>query len=63
MAGIGAFIVRVEAPCLFLSCVPELRCEVGRVGVLPLGEEPLGIPPLKLFTDECALLSHLSPIV
>ena len=27
-----------------------------------MGEEPLSIPPLELFTCECALLCHLSPI-
>ena len=34
-------------PDLFLSCVSDLPCEVGRIGVLPLGEKPLSIPPLE----------------
>ena len=50
--------------CLFLRCISELWCEVDdRIGVLPLGEEPLSIPLPEVFTSECALLYHLSPIV
>ena len=47
---------------MFLSCVSDLRCEVGRIS-LPPGEKPLSIPPLEEFTCDCALLCHLPPTV
>ena len=31
--------------------------------MLLLGEEPLSIPSLELFTCECSLVCHLSPVV
>lgn len=46
-----------------LGCVSDLLCEVGGIAALPLGEEPLSIPPLELFTCECALLYYLSPVL
>ena len=58
--GVCFLVVGVE---LFLSCVSDLRCEVGGFGALPLGEKSLSIPPLEMFTCECALFCHLSPIV
>ena len=48
--GVCSLVVGVEAPDLFLSCVSVLRCEVGGNGALPLGDKPLSIPPLELFT-------------
>ena len=45
---------------LFLRCVSDLRCEVGGIGALPLGEKALSIPSLGLFIFECALLCLLS---
>lgn len=48
---------------MFLSCFSDVRCEVGGIGVHPLGEKPLSIPTLVLFTCECALLCPLSSIV
>ena len=46
-----------------LRSVSEMHCEVGRIGVFLLGEDPLSIPPVKLFICECALLCHISLIV
>ena len=51
--------VGVEAP----RSVSELQSEVGGIGAFLQGEEPLSIPLPELFTSECALLCHLSPIV
>ena len=48
---------------MFLSCVSDLQCEVCKIVALPLGEEPLNIPLIHLFTCECALLYHISPVV
>ena len=55
--------VGTEAPIPVLSCVSDLQCEIGRIGALPLGEKPLNIPSLELFTCDCALLCPLSPLV
>lgn len=49
---------RKEPPDLLLSCGSDLQCEVGELAALPLGEEPLSISHLKLFTCACALLCH-----
>lgn len=43
--------------------ISELQCDVGRAGALPLGNEPLSIPPQELSIGKCALWCHLSPIV
>ena len=43
--------VEVEAP----SSISELWCEVGGTVALPLGEEPLSIPPLEPSTGECVV--------
>lgn len=48
---------RVEAPRA------ELRRKVDWIGAFPLGEEPLRLSLLELFTGECALWCRLSPIV
>ena len=45
---------------MFPSFVSDLWCKVGGIGALPLGEKPLSIPHLELFTCGCALLCHLS---
>lgn len=43
-----SLVIGVEAPRSFLSRVSELCCEVGRVGALAPGEEPLSIPLREL---------------
>lgn len=45
-----SLVIGVEAPRSFLSRVSELWCEVGRVGALAPGEEPLSIPLPELST-------------
>lgn len=40
-----SLVVGIEAP----RSVSEVQCEVGRIGVLPLGEETLSIPLPELF--------------
>ena len=52
-------VVGVDAP----RSTSELRCEVGRSGTLPLGEELLSIPPQELSTRECTLWCCLSPVM
>lgn len=47
--GEGSPFVGVEAPKF------ELQCAVGRIGMLPLGEEPLSVPPQELSRGRCAL--------
>ena len=54
-----SLVVGVEAPNPFLSRVSELQYEIGRIGVYPLGKEPLGIPLPEMFPSECVLLCHL----
>lgn len=40
-----------------------MHCEVGGIGMLPLGEKLLSILLLGLFTYEYTLLCHFLPIV
>lgn len=42
-----------------LRSVSEMHCEVGRIGVFLLGEDPLSIPPSELFYRKYTLLCHL----
>ena len=49
--------VGVESP----RSISELQCEVDGIGALPLGEEPLSIPPLEQSTGACALLYCVAP--
>lgn len=62
--GVSSPTVAVEAPGsvvdLFLSCVSDLLCEVGRVGTRPLGEKSLSMGSLEQFTHEHALLCPLT---
>ena len=64
--GVSSPAVAVEAPRsvadLFLSCVSDLWYKIGRIEALPLGEKPLSIPPLQVFTCQCALLCPLLPV-
>ena len=48
---------------MVVSHTESLQCEVGRIGALPLEKKSLSIPSLELFTCECILLCHFSPIV
>ena len=47
---------------MFLSCVSDLWCKVIGIGAQPLGEKTLSIPPLELFTCECALCVPVHPL-
>ena len=52
-------VVGVEAP----RSISELRCKGGRTAVLPLGEEPLSVPPQALSIQSCTLWCRLPPVV
>ena len=54
-----SLVVRKEVP----RSISKLHCKVGRIGVLPLQEEPWSILPLELFTSEHTQWYRLSPIV
>jgi len=51
-----SLVVGMETP----RSISELQCEVDGTGALPLGEEPLSIPPLERSTGACALLYCLA---
>ena len=57
--GVCSLDIGVEAP----RSLSKLQCAVGGIGALLLKEKPLSVPPPELFTRECALWCHLSPVV
>lgn len=57
--GRACSLVVVEAP----RAISKLWCEVGWIGVLLLGEEPLSLPLLDLFTSKCVLCCHPLAVV
>ena len=56
-----SLFVRIKTPWSVLRCVSDPWWEVGRNGVLPLGQKTLSFPALELFTCKYILGCRFSP--